>query len=493
MRLATPPIVGPGAVPAELLARAHGAARWLAARGITEGSRVAVDSPDPLPWFLGADLLGAACLMVEPAWTPRERDAVLADARPDLVVTATTAPSAQDTAPAGDQPSRDDTAPVGDEPSPEGTTPASDEPSRRGTAPMDDEPPAEDTTPASDEPSAEGTVSAGGDGTFFYLPTTSGSSARPKVLVRTRGSWLRSFAALGPLPGPVLVPGPLSSSLFLFGALHALWCGHPIEWLARWEPETAALAARRCATAHLVPAMLSGLLDVLERDPELRRDCALSTVVCGGAHLGDRTRERFARLLPGAELVEYYGSAEHSLIAVRRGDSGLRPVPGVRLEVRDGLLWVKSPLAYAGRLDQGVLSPAAEWSTVGDQVDIDGTGLLTVRGRAGAVVSSGGRLVAAAEVEAVLRAVPAVADVLVAGTPHPTLGAIVTAVVETAAGERPTLRELRAAARAGLEPGKRPRRWLATKALPRTASGKPARAVVAQQLLDGTLAAEPLR
>ncbi|GAA0416339.1 hypothetical protein Acor_56150 [Acrocarpospora corrugata] len=433
MRLATPPIVGSGAVPAEPLARAHGAARWLADRGVAEGSRVAVDSPDPLPWFLGADLLGAACLVVEPAWTPRERDAVLADARPVLVAT--------------------------------------------GVA----------------EPSADGMAPAGDDGTFFYLPTTSGSSARPKVLIRDRGSWLGSFAALGPLPGPVLIPGPLSSSLFLFGALHALWCGRPILPLTRWEPEAAALAARRCATVHLVPAMLAGLLDVLEHDPGLRRGCALRSVVCGGAHLGDRTRERFARLLPGAELVEYYGSAEHSLIAVRRGDGGLRPVPGVRLEVRDGLLWVKSPLAYGGRLDQGALSPAREWSTVGDQVDIDDGGLLTVRGRAGAVVSSGGRLVAAAEVEAVLRAVPAVADVLVAGTPHPTLGAIVTAVVETAADGRPTLRELRAAARAGLEPGKRPRRWLATTALPRTASGKPARAVVAQQLLDGTLAAEPLR
>ncbi|GAB3578602.1 acyl-CoA synthetase [Amycolatopsis endophytica] len=411
------PITG-GAPPC---ARAHGAARWLAGRGIRAGSRVALDVPDVLPWFLGADLLGAATLVIEPSWTSRERAAVLADAAPDLVVTGVTAPPG------------DPVEPVGGE-------------------------------------------------TFFYLPTTSGSSGSPKVLVRTRDSWLRSFDALGPLPGPVLIPGPLSSSLFLFGALHGLWCGRDIVSLPRWDPEVAARA--EAATVHLVPAMLSALLSVLERRGG---PCALRTVVCGGAHLGDDVRARFARVLPDAELIEYYGSAEHSLIAIRRDGTGLRPVPGVDLDVRDGVLWVRSPLAHSGRLRDGRLVPATGWSTVGDLVSWS-AGALVVRGRAGSVVSSGGKLVPAEEVEAVLRSAPGVDDVLVTGTPHPRLGELVTAIVE---GE-PTLRELRAAARAGLAPADRPRRWLVTKELPRTSSGKPARAAAAAQLAAGTLAAEPL-
>ncbi len=395
-----------------------------------------MDSADVLPWFLGADLLGAAALVVEPSWTPRERDAVLADARPDLVVHPRVA----------------------------------------------------------DVVAADGVFPAGDEDTFFYLPTTSGSSGRPKVLLRTRGSWLRSFAALGRLHGPVLIPGPLSSSLFLFGALHALWCDQEVRLLPRWEPNAAAEATRRAGAIHVVPAMLAALLDVLDRRSELRENCALRTVVCGGAHLPEEVRARVARLLPEADLVEYYGSAEHSLIAIRRGADGLRPVPGVRLDIRDGILWVRSPLAFSGYLRSGVLHPPeTEWSTVGDRVELDGTGALVVRGRTGAVVSSGGRLVSAEEVEAVLRSVRHVEDVVVAGTPHPTLGAIVTAVVEAAPDRWPALRELREAARASLEPGKRPRRWLVTKALPRTAAGKPARAAIARQLRDGTLAAEPLR
>lgn len=427
-RPATPPVLGGAAVPAGLLARAHAAAAELARRGVREGSRVAVEggSHDLLAWFLGADLLGAATLVVEPRWTPRERAAVLDDARPDLVVDAA-------------------------EPAPDGH---------------------EDTSAGH-----TAVAPAGEDRTAFYLPTTSGSSGRPTVLQRSRDSWLRSFAALGPVSGPVLIAGPLSSSLFLFGALHALWCGAELR-LGR------ATDARGAAAVHVVPAMLADLVAAQERAPA---PAALRTVVCGGAHLGEGLRARFARAFPGAELVEYYGSAEHSLIAIRRG-AGLRPVPGVDLQLRDGTLWVRSPLAADGALRAGRLDPAAEWTTVGDRADLhDGT--LTVHGRGSAVISSGGRLVAAEEVETVLREVPGVDDVVVTGTPHPRLGALVTAVVE---GE-PALADLRAAARHALEPGKRPRVWLRAKVLPRTASGKPARAVIAEELVAGVLDAEPLR
>ncbi|MBK1784690.1 acyl--CoA ligase [Prauserella sp. ASG 168] len=406
-----------------MLALANGAAVRLASLGVREGSRVAVDSADPLPWLLGADLLGAATLVVEPSWRPAERAGVLADAAPEVMVTRTPEPSAERVEPRGDE------------------------------------------------------------RTVFYLPTTSGSTGRPKVLSRTRGSWLRSFEALGPVPSPVLVGGPLGSSLFLFGALHALWA----EAEVRLRPSLRADDARHAATVHVVPAMLTALLTELERNPG---SCALQTVVCGGAHVGDELRERFARVLPRAELVEYYGSAEHSLIAFRHGD-GLRAAPGVELDVREGVLWVRSPLSFTGYLRDGELTPARDWSSVGDHAELSASGVLTVRGRGSATVSSGGRLVAVEEVEAVLRTVPGVADVLVTGTPHDRLGELVTAVVES--DEPPALRELRAAARAKLAPGKRPRHWLATKALPRTASGKPARAALAEQLRDGTLLAEPLR
>lgn len=431
---ARPPILRDADLPPGLLARAHGGAAELRGRGVRAGDRVAVDARLPggtgraspeatLAWLLGADLLGAATLVVDPAWTPRERDAVFADAAPAVVADAMPEPG-------------------------------------------------------------PGVQPATGDDTLFYLPTTSGTSGRPKVLARTRGSWRLGFDALGAVTGPVLIAGPLSSSLFLFGALHALHHGAEL----RFRPRLDAADAREAGGLHLVPAMLAALLDGLERDPG---PVALRTIVCGGAHVGATLRDRCARVLPDAELIEYYGSAEHSLIASRRGGGSLRPFPGVEAEIRDDVLWVRSPQSFAGYLREGRLDPAGDgWSSVGDHAGIDDDGGVTVHGRGSATISSGGALVAAEEVEAVLRAVPGVADVVVTGTPHPTLGALVTAVVEPSDGG-PSTRALRDAARAGLAPGKRPRRWLVTPALPRTSSGKPARAVVDAGLRDGTLAARP--
>ncbi|WP_249124483.1 class I adenylate-forming enzyme family protein [Saccharopolyspora erythraea] len=422
---------------AELRAEVGRAAHALAAY---EGRRIAIEADDALSglcWFLGAELAGAAALIVEPTWTAREREAVLDDARPAAVVS--------------------------------GAVPAGPVPDLRADGDAD---------------------------TPFYLPTTSGSSGRPKVLLRSRRSWLESFAALDlglRADDVVLIPGPLSSSLFLFGAVHALHGGAGLRLLERWSVAEAADACRTATVIHLVPSMLAALLPHL--DPA---DCALRMVVCGGAKADPALRRQLEATLPGCELVAYYGSAEHSLVAVDRGD-GLRPV--VEVEIRDGdqigdsELWTRSGLVFDGYLDRGAVTWPANWrdgwSSVGDRAVLHEDGTLEILGRSSAVLNSGGRIVSAEEVEAVLRGAEGVLDVLVAATPHPRLGDLITAVVEVGPAA-PPLAALRERARAELEPAKRPRRWLATAELPRTAAGKPARALVAERLRDGTFAAETL-
>lgn len=446
-----PPILGGGPLTAgvsspataltgaEVLARAHGAARRL--EGV---ARVAVDEPDPvhrLCWLLGADVAGAATLIVDPEWSRRE--SVLADAKPGAVVSG---------------------------------------------------PPQE----------AEPVAPRGDERTHFYLPTTSGSSGAPKVLARTRRSWLASFAALDVVlrhDDVVLVPGPLSSSLFLFGALHALHQDREVRMLPRWSATAAAEGCRDATVVHLVPAMLAALLSVWERRPELRAACGLRLIVCGGAGVDGVLEERLRRLLPGCELLEYYGSAEHSLIAARRGEPRLRPL--VDVDVRDsagsslpaeagGVLWVRSELAFDGHVDHGALVAAEPgWSSVGDRAVRHEDGTLSVLGRTGSTISTGGCLVVAEEVESALRGADDVRDVVVAGTPHRRLGALVTAVLEVDPRTPLTRAELRARTR-HLEPAKRPRRWLTMSVLPRTGSGKPARADIVEALRDGTLGAEEL-
>lgn len=66
--------------------------------------------------------------------------------------------------------------------------------------------------------------------TAFYTGFTSGSTGVPKGFMRHHQSWTESFRVsiqdFGPVATQrVLAPGRMSHSLFLFGVMHALWCG----------------------------------------------------------------------------------------------------------------------------------------------------------------------------------------------------------------------------------------------------------------------------
>ncbi|NYH79952.1 long-chain acyl-CoA synthetase [Actinopolyspora biskrensis] len=440
-----------GLTAAELVGSAHAAAAELHSSGAAEGSRVAVEgdgtAPDRLAHLLGSDLLGAGALLLEPGWSAAERAAVLEDVAPDVWT--------------GGQPG----------------------------------------TPAP-------RFAARGSGrSLFHFPTTSGSTSRPKVLARTRSSWWYSFEAFEVgITGEdtVLVPGPLSSSLFLFGALHAMHLGAGVELLERWSADEAAEACSRASAVHLVPSMLAALLAVLERDPRARARCRVRRFICGGAEPDARLRERLAEALPGCELVEYYGSAEHSVVALRGSDGLLRPARHVETEIRDGphvvhpggtgTLWVRSPLGFSGRMESGALTPAEPgFHSVGDFASAHADGGFTVLGRGSATIGSGAELVPAERVENVLRSVPGVADAVVVGTPHPRFGSLVTAVLEVDPSAPPPVAELRRVARESLSSAQRPRRWLSARALPRTPAGKPARGRIEDQLDSGELPTGTLR
>ncbi|MFD2080055.1 long-chain acyl-CoA synthetase [Actinopolymorpha cephalotaxi] len=317
---------------------------------------------------------------------------------------------------------------------------------------------------------------------------TSGSTGTPRPVARSRRSWTFSFPTFSALTGvgaqdTVLVPGRLSGSLFLYGALHALTVGAAVHALPSWSPIEAARACASCTAVHLVPSMLAELLDRL--DPATSR---LRTVVCGGAHLDPGVRA--AAVEAGVEVVDYYGAAELSFVAIRRPGlppDRLRPFPEVAVDVRDGVIWARGPYLALG-LDR---DPDG-FATVGDHGVRHDDGTLSVHGRGDAAITTGGATVVAEAVEHVLRQVPGVAEVACVGTPHERLGQVVAAVVEPRPDRAPALAELRAAAASGLPATDRPRLWYAVDRLPRTPAGKVARAEVGAGLRDGTLGARVL-
>ena len=306
-----------------------------------------------------------------------------------------------------------------------------------------------------------------------WATLTSGSSGSPRIVLRSAESWSASFAAVGNLmdagaDDTVLLPAPPAASMTLFSLAHAL-DGGPRPLLSP--------AGRSAATClHGTPQALRAVLDA-GVPPHLR------AALIGGSHLDDALRARAASA--GIRVCVYYGAAELSFVAVDEGD-GLRAFPGVDLRIRDGELWVRSPYIALGYIGPGgPLRRDGDWATVGDRAELAG-GRLRLLGRADDAILSASATIVPEEVEAVLRSVPGVRDAVVFGLPEARVGALVAAFVELdgTSGGAAARQHLRTASVARLTLAHRPRRWYAGE-LPRTASGKPARAEAIRRALAG--------
>jgi acyl-CoA synthetase (AMP-forming)/AMP-acid ligase II len=318
---------------------------------------------------------------------------------------------------------------------------------------------------------------------------TSGSTRAPRTVTRSVASWLDSFEPFATLTAlsrhdSVLVPAPTGSSMFAFAEAHAAWLGASTVPLPRWNAKAAAAATRTCTAAHLTPTMLAALLEHL---PE---DSRLATVVCAGAPLPDPVRQRATEA--GLRVVDYYGAAELSFVAIRHPDGVMRAFPGVEISLRDGVIWARSPYVCDGYAagQSGPFRRAADgWRTVGDRGSWHSTLGLVVQGRGDELVLTGGASVLPGDVEQALLRAPGVETAVVVGLPHTSLGEVVAAVLVARPGAALQGASLRRHAAHELSPSHRPRRWFAVDHLPLTEAGKVARYAVRQALLEGTLGA----
>jgi acyl-CoA synthetase (AMP-forming)/AMP-acid ligase II len=301
---------------------------------------------------------------------------------------------------------------------------------------------------------------------------TSGTTSAPRAVVRTPRSWVDSFPHVSRLAevdrrSRVWVPGPLTATMNLFAAVHARHAG------------AAVVDAPDGAThAHLTPALLRA---ALQQGTEL---AGVHVVVAGDrlpSDLADRAREA------GARVSHYYGAAELSFVAWGTHEDDLRAFPEVEIDVRDGVLWVRSPYLSEGYegADGPFLRALDGFATVGDRGRI-ADGMLTVAGRGTEAVLTGGATVLVADVELELRRAGA-GELVAVGVPHPRLGQIVAVVVsDPAAADRG-----RRAARRSLGPAQRPRVWLHLPEFPTTPGGKVDRAAVAALAAAGRLPEVP--
>lgn len=299
---------------------------------------------------------------------------------------------------------------------------------------------------------------------------SSGSTGLPKLYYRTYESWAgfipeqnRAFQIDGDtlafVEGSMSFTGNLSvwSSVVVAGAtllmatsLHSrLWA----EALARY-PVT---------LVYLVPVKLKLLLGSL-RQP----CCTVKTVMAGSQLLEGPAARRLKALFPQSQLWLYYGASELDYITwltyeellAHPGSVG-RPCPGVKVECRDGLIYIDTPYHVEG---------LAQPCTLGDRGYFDEDGYLIFQGRAGQVINKGGFTLSCCRVEQALLQLPEIRDVCVVPVKDEKRGEDLGAAVVLEPGV--TLQQVRKALREHLLSTEIPGYWKVIDELPLSAVGK---------------------
>ncbi|MEJ2579696.1 MAG: AMP-binding protein [Kineosporiaceae bacterium] len=362
---------------------------------------------------------------------------------------------------------------------------------------------------------------------------TSGSTGSPKVALLPASALLASASAthdrLGG-PGRWLLALPAQHIAGLQVLVRSLLTGTTptiLDLRHGFDPAEFAAAAERMAgraTGHrrytaLVPTQVVRLLDA--GGAAVQALAGFDAVLIGGAATPEPLRERAAAA--GVRLVTTYGMSETCGGCVYDGI----PLDGVQITVDPETgTETGTDAGTAADLDAGTAGSAGStgaggrislggtviargyrtapddgsfrtdisgvrWFRTGDIGTLDapgtrGAGRLHVAGRVDDLISTGGMKVAPAVVEAVLLALPGVAEAVVLGVDDTEWGQRVVAAIVPSAGSRaPDLTEVRAAVRDRVAPHAAPRQLLVLDRLPLHGPGKPDRAELARRARQG--------
>lgn len=322
---------------------------------------------------------------------------------------------------------------------------------------------------------------------------TSGTTDKPKLAVWTPASIASGVVKMGHLGFQQGVTALIATAMVHGAALTFLLAsvahGGTAVLLRRFDADEALqlIEEHEISWTFALPAQV---LDMAERQAVApRKVTSLQTSLVAGDVSPPKLHDRFEQVF-GLPLRSVLASTEIGW-PFRPGEKPVsigRVPPGVSLRIIDeaghdataadgGELRVREQDCLSVGYWQGqdcIDNPAEDgWFATGDLVRFDENGDLWFVGRIKDVIVRGGANIAPAEIEAVLRDHPAIAEVAVVGLPDDALGQLVAAAIVVAPGAQPpTLEDVVRFARQGLAAYKLPERLHVVPQLPRNSIGK---------------------
>ena len=320
----------------------------------------------------------------------------------------------------------------------------------------------------------------------FWNPTLPRPRVPEDVVALARDS--------GPL---VMMPvAPLMHGAAQMATWIAWLMGATVVYVRRFDPAEVWRAVERERVNSLTvtgDAMAIPMVEELERTSY--DVSSLVAYVSTGAILTGAVRERLAAALPGAAIMDRFGSTESGSTA--EAVAGSTPEKGLRftadvddVTVLDDALRPVEPgsgvlgqVARTGHIARGYYNDpdktartfpevgGRRWLLTGDIATVEADGSIAVFGRGSQAINTGGEKVFPEEVEAVLKGHPGVFDAVVTGIPDERFGARVAAVVQPQ-GDRPAPEALDAHCRRHLSGYKVPRVYAFVPRMRRSPAGK---------------------
>ena len=242
------------------------------------------------------------------------------------------------------------------------------------------------------------------------------------------------------------------------------------------------------------------LVDALESNPGRWDTSSVRLLGSGGSILTADMRERLLAGMPSVLAInEAVGSSEAPVQALATALRGAPTIQSLAFTAREGVTLVidddfkpvepgsgvEGWLAAGGRVPIGyyndpdktartfVTIDGKRYSIPGDRALLEADGTIRLLGRGALCINTGGEKVYPEEVEAVLKAHPAIADAIVVGVPDERFGARVAAVIAPAReGDTLDLDEITARCRESLAGYKVPRSITVVDAIERNPAGK---------------------